>query len=525
MDTVESQITAVSPDENGSQPTPQEDSTRKHIRGSSLLLAGRIISLGLNFAVQVLTVRYLSKSDYGAFAYALSVMSMGASIALFGLDKAIARYVPIYQEQKEYGKMFGTILMTVGAILGIGISLILLVFGLRGLLMQSFVNDPLSLAVLLIVIALAPIQALDNWFEGMLAIFASPRAIFFRRHVLGPGLKLGIVLLVIFTQHNVYLLAVGYVVGGILGQIVYTIMLFKVMHHQGILPLFNWKKVDLPAREVFGFSVPLLTTDLALILRTNLIVILLEYFRGTNDVAAFRAVLPVAGLNLVVLQSFKYLFTPLAARLFARDDRIGINDLYWRTAIWISVISFPIFAITFSMARPLTLLLFGEQYAESAVILALLSFGSYFNAALGFNSYTLRVYGKVRYIVIIDLLTAILAVGLNLWLIPRFGALGAAVGTTVMLVTHNLLSHVGLLMGTGIDLFQVRYLRVYGSIFLAALTLLIIDILVDPSIFVNATLVAIVSLLLLRVNQHVMDIGQMFPELKRIPFLRPFLGL
>ena len=36
-----------------------------NIRGSALLLSGRAISLALNFVVQVVTIRYLSKLDFG----------------------------------------------------------------------------------------------------------------------------------------------------------------------------------------------------------------------------------------------------------------------------------------------------------------------------------------------------------------------------------------------------------------------------------------------------------------------------
>jgi hypothetical protein len=64
-----------------------DDETKAHIRGSSLLLFGRLLALAINLAIQVVIVRYLSKSDYGAFAYALSVIAMGSSIAVFGLDK------------------------------------------------------------------------------------------------------------------------------------------------------------------------------------------------------------------------------------------------------------------------------------------------------------------------------------------------------------------------------------------------------------------------------------------------------
>src|SRR5919198_1404902 len=49
---------------------PRRDATDQHLRGSVLLLFGRVVALGLNFLIQILIVRYLSKSDYGAFAYA-----------------------------------------------------------------------------------------------------------------------------------------------------------------------------------------------------------------------------------------------------------------------------------------------------------------------------------------------------------------------------------------------------------------------------------------------------------------------
>ncbi|MCI0645707.1 MAG: polysaccharide biosynthesis C-terminal domain-containing protein [Chloroflexi bacterium] len=225
------------------------------------------------------------------------------------------------------------------------------------------------------------------------------------------------------------------------------------------------------------------------------------------------------------MQSFKFLYTPMAARLFARDDKAGINDLYWRTAIWIAVFSFPVFVVSFALAQPLTVLLFGSRYAQSGIILALLSLGNYFNAAVGFNSYTLRVYGKVRYIVVIDLLAALLGLGLNLWLIPAYGELGAAVGTCIALIAHNLLNHTGLLLGTGIDLFQWRYLRVYASIIVAAVGMLLVQTLFNPPLAISGALVVFVSLSIVRLNHKALNVGQMFPELRRIPVLRPFLGL
>ncbi len=68
--------------------------------------------------------------------------------------------------------------------------------------------------MLLILIVLAPIQALDDVLMNGFAVFSNPRAIFFRRYVLNPVLRLAVVGLLIFGERDVEFLAVGYVVTG-----------------------------------------------------------------------------------------------------------------------------------------------------------------------------------------------------------------------------------------------------------------------------------------------------------------------
>ena len=498
--------------------------TRRYIRGSSLLLGGRFVSLGINLAVQVLIVRYLAKSDYGAFAYGIGVASIGSSAVLLGLDKAVARFVPIYQERGEVRKAFGAIVLAVAVVLAAGASLVALCYGLRGLLAERLVGDPLALSLLLILIVLAPVDALDSLLQGLLAVFAHPRAIFWRRHVMGPGLKLAAVLVVVLSAGDVRLLAWGYVLGGSLGLATYLALLLRAWSKQGLLHHALPRAADVPAREVLGYSLPLLSSELVLILRGSFTVILLEYLQSTSAVAEYRAVLPFAKLNLVVLQSFTLLFIPVASRMFARNEREGINGLYWQTALWTSIFSFPLFAATFSLARPVTVLLFGPEYAASATILALLALGHYLHAAVGFNQYTLRVCGHVRYVVASDLTAAVVGLTLNLLLIPRYGALGAAIGTASTFVVHNLLNHLGLLLcDTGVRLLEWRYLGVYGLIALLSGGLLLFQWLAAPSIALGLAMVALASLFLVRVTRKLVRLDETFPELLRVPLLRRVL--
>jgi O-antigen/teichoic acid export membrane protein len=498
---------------------------RRYLRGSGLLLLGRIVAIGLNFAVQVLTVRYLTKADYGAFAYALAAVSMGSLTLHLGLEKAVPRLVPIYYERADYPRMFGSIALVTGTVWGLGLSLVFLLFGLRGVIGGTIVTDPQSLAVLLILIVLAPVGAYTTILEHMVAVFSSPRSIFFRRHVLGPGLKLAAVLAVIVSTGNVHQLAYGYVAGGLIGMWVYVTILLREWRRKGLLRQLRPGRLELNARELFGFGLPLLAADVAMIMRSSLVVILLAYFHSTTAVAEFRAVLPVARLNMLVYEAFGLLFVPLAARMFARNEREGISDLYWKSALWIAVLTFPVLAVTCSLAEPATLLLFGSRYSGAGILLAVLAVGHYFHAALGFNAAALRVHGKLGIVVVTEILAGLTAVTLSLLLIPRYGALGAAIGTTATLILYNVFTHLGLWFGnTGIQLVEGRFVRVYAIATLLMVVVLFADRLVNPPVYASFAAAAAVSLLLIRSARHLIRPEATFPELLRIPLVRQLLS-
>ncbi len=498
--------------------------SKKHVRGSTLLLVGRLISMVANFVMQVLIVRYLTKNDYGAFAYGLSIVSLGTQFTLLGLDKTITRFVPIYQEQQNYNKVFGAILLMAGTISTLGLGLVLLMVGFKDWLGQTLVKDALTLNLLVLIIALVPVRAFDQLFLGLFTVFSNPRAIFFRKYLMAPGLQLAVVILLVVGNSNVFFLVGGYVVAGVLGIIFYIVLLLQTLHQQGLLRHFVPRTIQMPVREIFGFSLPLMMSGSVHVVRGALVIMFLQHFHPTSEVANFRAVMPVGELNMLVYQSFTALFMPAAARMFARKEWSGINDLYWQTAIWIAVISFPILMLTFSLAQPLTTLLFGDRYASSAIILALLSLGYYFNAGLGFNNYTLRVFGKVRYIFIADLIVTVATIVVYWMVIPRYGALGAALATTGTLIAQNLFYQIGLKRETNVSFFQWRYLRVYLTIIAGAAGMAVLQLFLPLPIYADFGIAALISLLILRINHQALNVRETFPEILRLPLVHRFFG-
>jgi O-antigen/teichoic acid export membrane protein len=493
--------------------------TRRQIRGSALLLAGRVLSLGINFAVQVLIVRYLSKEAYGAFAYALSIAVFGQTIVTFGLDRAVTRFVPMYDERHDYARVFGALFLVGTTVIGLGLAFIALVYGLQGLIGQTLIHDQTALSLLLILVVLTPVQALDDLLTGLFAVLAAPRAIFFRKYLLTPSFRLVVVIALILGDAGVFFLSGGYVVAAAVGVAIYASMLVRTLRTRGLLDHFDRHRMRIPAREILSFTIPLLTTDLVYAVMAVSDAILLGHFRGSTAVAALRAVQPAAQLNMLAFSTFLLLFTPHVARLFARGDRAGVGRLYWQTTVWIAVVSFPIFVLTFALAKPLTLLLFGPRYESSAVLLGILALGYYFQAALGFNGTTLMVYGRLKYIVVVNVLAVLVNIGLNVVLIPAYGTVGAAIGTAGTLVAHNVLKQGALQTATGISFFRRSYISTYASIVVAATGVLIVSHAIDSRL-AQLSLAVVATVAIFGVNHRVLEIGQTFPELMRFPGLR-----
>jgi len=499
---------------------PSGDIAQKQIRGSSLLLSGRLLSTGVNFAAQVLIVRYLSTSDYGAWAYALSIVVFLQTLAPLGLDRAMSRFIPIYHERHEYNKVFGTMLLVVGTILVVGSMFVALFFGFPGAFARLVHDQEQPLNLLFILIFLAPLESLDAMLVDLFASFSNPRAIFFRRYVLAPSLRLSVVLLLMLRKSGAEVLAYGYVAASAFGLLLYGWVLLRMLRRNGLLEKFHLRQVQVPAREVFSFTIPLLTSDLVTVTMHTSAVLLLGYFHDLSTVAFFRVALPIALFNKLVINSFTTLYKPATARLFARNDYEAINRLYWNSAVWIAALSFPIFAATFSLAKPLTLFLYGANYAPSAAILALLSLGYYFDAALGNNGLTLKVLGKIRYVVTINFVICLASLGLHLLLIPRYGAFGAAISTTAAVILYNTLKQIGLRFVTGISVFDRQYAPFYLTLLAGAVGLLLVGFFTTPNIFVAAASAGLVSLVVLALSKKKLRVAETFPEIVRLPLLR-----
>jgi len=505
-------------------PDSKDVSSAKQIRGSSLLLAGRGVSLALNFITQVLTVRYLIKQDYGSFAYAISLIELCALATAFALDKTFSRFGAIYHEQGNLKRLNGALIVSSTVILGMG-----------GILPIGYWIGHESLArwwnlsadvqtVLLWLIVLIPVGAFGSLATSFFAVLGETRTVFFRRHLISPGMKCTALIIAIAGQGTLTTVVAAFVISGLIQFVVDLFLVVKFAHQYGLLASLKKERPEYPMRELGGYCLPLLASDAMTMVCGPLVVVLLGTLSGAMASASFRAVMPVIRWSELPAITFSVLFVPLATRLLTRNRPEELKEMFQRTRTWVRVLTFPVFAASVLLAELVLLVLFGREYLDSASLMAVLAVGAYLEAVFGFNVQLLKVLQKMRLVVFTELAGTIVTAALCYGMILNWNAYGAALGVCTGTILHNLLREAVVWrvapMGTLQESFGPANLCTAGCVVLVVL----IRFLVQPPMLVGVALAIGLSWVVLLANRRPLQIENMFPEVGRFPRLRRFLS-
>ncbi len=506
------------PDESGDLLEGDDDRGRaedtKHLRGSTALLMGRGVALLITLATQIAMVRGLTIEEFGSFAYAFALAVAGRQILSLGQGKMLSRFMAKYDEERDFARMFGSMAVTgVTICLTSALALGILVF----LASQGIGSDSgLDYQILLVLFLLAPMEALDQVFVSLFAVFSKARSIIFRKYLFTPLLRLGVVIAMVALNASIVFLAVGYVITGLLGLFVYSQLFVRELRQRELLRELHPRRLIYPAREMISFSIPTLTTELVFLATNTVSVMILASQAGVTAVAQFRAVMPTARLNQFVFITFVTFFLPTVSRLFARNLSERLRETYWHSALVLAVMTFPIIAMTGPFAEQTTVTLFGERYADSAVIMALLSLGYYFNVSFGYNAFMLQVYGKLRFLTVVNVSAASLSVGLTFALVPVAGAVGVAVASCLTLVCQNLANQIMLSRTIETSFIDRSVLRPYLLIVVLLTILTAIAVVAQPNFVVALVVSALVSLALLRLSRKQLKLTETFPEITKL---------
>jgi O-antigen/teichoic acid export membrane protein len=376
------------------------------------LVGERAFTLLLSLTVGVWVARYLGPELFGTFNYTLAFVGLFGTFTYLGISGIAVRDLVTSPGEKD--EILGTIFVLK---LAGGLVAVLLI----GIVVWYRVEDPgdrLLIAILSCGMLFESLTVIGFWYESRVESRLTVRASF-SSSVIGAALKCSLILL--------HAPLVAFVVATVAQQIVNTVLLFHIYQRQGE-SVRRWRFKFDQARSLLSRSWPLLFSSIGSVIYLKVDLVMLEHFVGSAEVGIYAV---AARLSEV----WYFIPTALAGSLFPAiikyrelspgDYQARMQRLY-RVMVLASVgIAVPVTLL----AGPLIRVLYGPVYADAARVLMIhiwacpaIFMGALFSRWL--ISENLLIFSLTRHG-----FGAVSNVGLNLMLIPRFGAVGAAVAT------------------------------------------------------------------------------------------------
>lgn len=401
-------------------------------RGAVGSLVIKLGNLGLAFLVQMGLARLMGADQYGVYIYALTWMNVLALFAGLGTDGLLTRFAAAYSAKQEWGLLKGLVRY------GYGVALVgCVVLGLSAWAGMAFFGtdwEPERQATFLAALALLPVSAL--WSVGQALLFGLKRPWQAQLpEMLSRAAMLGLAGAAFWQLGAVsasLAMLCGALAGGC-GLLAGSVWLVRALPRaaaktRAVFAGREWLAVSLPLLFMAGLRFLLNRSDLLLIG---------WLLNDPAGVGAYAIAARLAELATFGQQAANTTLAPTIAELHATGQRGRLQSVVTRTAQGV-------FAFTLSVSLALAvggewaLGLFGSGFAAAYVPLLILLAGQAINAMTGSVGYLMTMTGHQRAAAWRVAWSAVMTVGLNLALIPRYGLNGAALASALGTAFLNL---------------------------------------------------------------------------------------
>jgi len=405
------------------------------VRGAGLIFLGTIFAYLFNFAYRIIVSRYLGPDDYGLLAMGLMVLNIGSIFAFLGLREGIIRYVAYFKGQKRIAEAKGTFYSSLKLtfVISIVVSMLLLLFS--GFISNTLFNAPTFKPVLIVFAALLPMFVILGLFGSLFLALKKPGYKELVTTIVPNLAKLILVIIFILLGGAVLQVSLAYLLA-----IALSVFLAFLLYHYNIrTALFHKVRPVYDYKGLLAFSIPLFFSGVFIRVLGWADTFFLGIFRTTADVGVYNIVFALAASLGMFLTSFGQMFYPLASEMLAKKKHAAIGKLFGTIIRWIFMVTFPIFLLMFFFSKEIIKILFGKEYISGALVLVILLSAYFVNIITGPGAHALRTFGKVKFLLYINLITGGLNMILNVVLISKYGLTGAAIATAISIVLREVI--------------------------------------------------------------------------------------
>ena len=380
------------------------------------LFVPKLLRIAFAFFVTAWLARYLGPAQYGILNYAIAFVVLVGPIMRLGLETVVVQ--EIVRAPGSRDEILGTtfFLRLLGGIASMAIVLlaITLMRPEGGALTRTLA------AIISFGMIFQAYDAIDLWFQAEVqskyAVYAKSAALIIKSLVL---------IFLIITRASLATFAWAWALETILAA-AGLIIAYRVRG----LDVRKWRVTWERARQLLGVGWPMILASSFAVVYLKIDQIMLGQMVGQSEVGIYSAAVRV---------SEAWFFVPVAVSMSVFPFLVqgkALGEAVYRARVqqlfdFLTWVSLGVAVIMSFAAHFAVVLIFGEPYARSGTMLAILTWAGVFyflREALGrwFITENLLVFSFIS-----NGIGAVVNVALNLVLIPRWGGIGAAIATVI----------------------------------------------------------------------------------------------
>lgn len=404
------------------------------IKGSAVVsvitFLGHLLSTGLKLLIS----RNYGVIGFGKYALIMALSRFLSTVVQMGFNQSIVHFVSKFRAKEDWSNINHFFISGIIQIIKVASVVMISLLLFQDILLRVINLENGGLYTVLFVSAISSIIAINNFISGSLR-----------------GLKLFKEQAILFTSTFPFLMIISllglkwFPVGsptiyqflfvGILLNVIILIIAFVLT--KGIIS----KQVDPLAQKsdikgLTKYSMPIWLSSVLQNAFTSSDRIMLGIFSSLSQVGIYGAGLTFSILFAFPLKAMGPVFQPYIIEYYSNNDYAGINKMYNMMVRWSSLFVIPAFSGLLCFGDHL-IQIFGIGFERAYEVMIILSIAQMISTISGIAGTMLNLTEKQGSHTKIMAMGFIITIILNLLLIPKYGAIGAAVGTGISLLITN----------------------------------------------------------------------------------------
>ncbi len=393
---------------------------------TSGVMSSRAIGMVIGLASNVVFARVLGADLLGVYVIASTVLLFVSLVASFGMGHTFVRFIPVSLSRNNEAGAAGMFRAGTRLVLAASVVFAALLLLFRGFLAGPVFKEPRLISIMPIV-ALGTLGATFQLVLGQtLRALKRTAQESFCLEVVNKTTKLAIFL----ALAGLGLGLTGITIAFVAAYFISAGTMLMLIWRQAPYLLSGPSSMPAPRREIAAFASMMLFVGFMNYSLSISDRVMLGILGTSEDVGIYNTAFLISNVLALVFMGFNASFAPVISDLYHNNKLRELRSLYSSLTRGILILIVPAFCWLIGFGDDL-LRFFGPEFVSGYVPLLVLAVSVVVRCVVGTVGTLLVMSGHQRYNAVNIVIVTSMNIGLNLFLIPRYGLLGAAIATAV----------------------------------------------------------------------------------------------